>query len=104
MSQDKGILKNIIIGVIVIGGLFAGYSIFFKSDSVAEPLLLVEEGGVSSTAPESATELLRILADLRRINLDVSLLGEETYRALRDFSVLLSPEPRGRANPFAPVQ
>ena|SRR3989344_4232635 len=103
MAENKGILKNILIGVVIIGGFFAGYTLFFKNDSVSEPLLLVEEG-VSSTAPESAVELLRILGDLRKINLDVSLLGEETYRALRDFSVLLVPEPKGRPNPFAPLQ
>lgn len=92
--------KNITIGIIVIVLGFFAYTYFFAGKKV--PALLTSE---SSEVAASATgaEILALLRDLKALRLDESIFADPVFRRLHDFGVLISPEPVGRNNPFAPL-
>jgi hypothetical protein len=97
-SKYKTIL--IWVGVIVI--LFFAYSYFFvKKDTTASgpSVLVVNKASVS----DEERNMLQLLADMQSIRLDTSILQDNAFLNLQDFSVPLQDEPRGRTNPFAPI-
>lgn len=86
----------IVAGVIIV--LALGYS-FFSGNDVPEGLTSQAVG----SAPQEGGDLIALLAELKSIELDTSLLQNPTFLTLQDYSVSLSPEPIGRPNPFAPL-
>lgn len=100
MNEKTNTWKNSLIAltVLAIVGL-AGY--FYAARDRTDDSLLT---GVS-TAEGNAIDgdLLRTLGKLKKLNLDDSIFKNESWQSLRDFGRTLSPEPRGRANPFAPL-
>lgn len=95
-----GKYKNIIIGIIVIGGGFFAYTYFFTGDN-APQLLTSERSETAATAV--GAEILALLRDLRSIRLDDSIFSDPVFQGLEDFGQPLVPEPLGRNNPFAPI-
>ena len=97
----KEVFKNFIVVAVLIGAFAFFYNTFFKSDEGEEILVEIDQSA-SGEAPKAAVEFLKTLADLEKVKLDSTVFEEETYRRLKDFSVLLVPEKKGRSNPFAP--
>lgn len=91
--------KKLLIAAGVIIVLALGYS-FFAGEDIPDGLTSQSAGGI---APEEGGDLIALLAELKSIDLDTSILQNQTFLTLQDFSVSLSPEPVGRANPFAPL-
>lgn len=93
----KPIIKNIIIGAVIVVAIFVVYK-FFAGDQ-EEPL--------TSTTPQVATaaegDLLSLLSELRSITLSTDLLNDPTFATLQDFTVNIAPQPVGRRNPFAVI-
>lgn len=90
--------KKLLIGAGVIIVLALGYS-FFSGDPLPEGLTSQAVGSV----PQEGGDLIALLAELKSIDLDTSILQDPTFMTLQDFTVSLSPEPVGRSNPFAPL-
>ena len=102
MNFVKSEIKNIVIFVTILGGLYFAYVSFFGKDS-ANPTVTVD------TAPEGGSvggEILPLLLELKKIKLDQAILTDPSYQKLTNFSVelFLTEEEKGRANPFAPLE
>lgn len=108
------ILKNkrvlILIGgfaVIIISLLFwgGGNSSPAVPNSPAAPYLSVSpalpEGDASSVV--LGQELLAALALLKTISLDTTFFSDDVFESLSDWGKIVSPQPVGRRNPFAPL-
>ena len=90
----------LIVGAVVIA--FFVYSYFFTGSSAPSGPLTVSNTNESSVASAKGQELVSLLARLKVINLDPSLLDDPILRSLSDFEVTLQPLPKGRKNPFLP--
>ncbi len=100
MSGNK-IFSLILLLLVVLGAVFAYF--YWPDDEMSEiGLYSAAELAGDSGASATSQEFLSILDDLNAIRLDASILNDPNFQALRDFSVTLVPEPRGRENPFAP--
>ncbi len=73
---------------------------------------LLKPGEVSelvSSAPRDpvvaaqSAEILSLLGDLNKLHFDEALFRDPRFQSLVDFSVELSPEPKGKRNPFLPL-
>ena len=100
--MDKITLKNIIIVVIVVAAAFFVYSTVIKTD--VDEAVLVSERVEDSEASKEVGGLIEILRDLKRLKLDTTIFADEAFLKLRDFSVIVAPQPQGRENPFAPLE
>ena len=62
-------------------------------------------GGAVSTSQGSASanEFSGLLSNINAISIDTSIFQNASYRALRDYPVVLGTDIMGRPNPFAPV-
>lgn len=99
MDFIKSEIKNIIIFIVILGGLYLSYKYFFPKE---EPL-------TSITYPDGSGgdvggEVLAFLLELKKINLDQSLFNDPLFEKLTNFSTELGQEEAGRSNPFAPIQ
>jgi len=81
---------------------FMGYSLFIGEDQGAAVVPLGGAGREGGVLIPEGEEILKMLAALKSINLDVSFFDDKVFRSLVDFSVKLVPEKVGRLNPFAP--
>lgn len=94
-------LKNnqttVIALLIVVVGVVA-YFFFFRQDPTG-PLVT---SGSDPRVIAANQEFISLFGELRRIDLDTTLFGDEYYQSLVDFSRPISVEPVGRDNPFAP--
>jgi hypothetical protein len=106
-------IKNIGIGVIaliIIGGAY----VFLVGGKKEESPLLTQNSSTSGTptqdilfaenAPELAEvrDIVSILNQLKTISIDDTIFKEPAFMALTDFHREISPQPKGRANPFLP--
>lgn len=80
--------------------LFIGFLIFTGQDAQDDEVLVSQKADQG----EAVGELLSVLDNLKRIQIDTTVFDSEMFRALRDFSVTLTPLPSGRANPFSPLE
>ncbi|MBI5817001.1 MAG: hypothetical protein HZB09_01090 [Candidatus Yonathbacteria bacterium] len=110
---SSNIIKNAGIGVIaliVVGGAY----IFLVSDKKTEsPLLTANSpvtGGLTqdilntSAAPQlgEVRDIVSILNQLKTISIDDGIFKDPAFMALTDFHREISPQPKGRSNPFLP--
>lgn len=95
--------KNITIVVVLVIAVFIVYSVTFKGDGPAD--LLISQS-VSDVDAESTVvrEFLALLNTLNNLSLDTSIFQDPIFNSLRDESVQLIDQPRGRRNPFAPLE
>ncbi len=83
---------------------FMGYSLFIGGNQNATIVPLKGAGADkenNALVPEGG-EILKMLATLKSIKLDVSFFDDKIFKSFVDFSVKLVPEKVGRLNPFAP--
>ena len=107
------IIKNAGIGVIaliVIGGAY----VFLTGGKKEESPLLAKNSPASNTltqnvllgenAPElsEVRDIVLILNQLKTISLDDTIFRDPAFVALTDFHREISPQPKGRPNPFLP--
>lgn len=91
--------RGIIAGCILVVIAFFIYSYFFTS--APQAVLSAVPADQSTAAVDQ--DLITLLGTLKAITLDASLFSDVSFQSLQDFSQQLSPEPVGRANPFAPL-
>ena len=91
-----------ILGIIILAVvLYGGYSYFFSGTADTGELL----SRTQTNSIASGQEFLATLLRLKEINLteQKSFLSDNTFRSLKDSSVILPEEPEGRVNPFLPI-
>ncbi len=78
---------------------------FFQNGAQAqtEPLVVPDEVSAEGGSNQKGREILALLDDLKKIRLDENVFSDPVFQSLKDLSVVLMVEPRGRPNPFAPI-
>jgi len=101
METESSNTKKIIIGAVLAALLgFAVYFFFFRSAEIA---IVLDEFGNPVVAQVVGKDLIDLLKELQAITLDDAIFATPAFLQLVDSSVLLSPQPQGRENPFAPI-
>ena len=100
MSQRT---KNIALAAILVALVFIVYSLFLKKDG-GDELLVSQSAKEAAGGTGVVSEFLIFLQTLNRLRLDTSIFNDAVYNKLRDESVDIVGQPRGRTNPFAPLQ
>ncbi len=101
METESSNTKKITVAVILTFILaFAVYFFFFRSTEVA---IVLDEFGNPVQAQVVGQDLIDLLSELQSVKLDDSLFVSPAFLGLVDSSVLLSPQPQGRENPFSPI-
>lgn len=95
------LLKKVIIPLVVIGVLGYFGFVLFIAEPVSSELEVVE----STTSGGSTTgeEIIVLINKLRNSSMDQTIFSSEAFLKLKDFGIVLSPEPQGRSNPFASI-
>lgn len=96
MGFIKSEIKNIIIFVVILGGLYLGYKSFFKP---APPLTSVTYP--DGSGGDVGGEILAFLTELKKITLNQEIFDDPLFQQLTNFSTELGTEEAGRENPFA---
>ncbi len=92
--------KNIFIGAGIIIVLFIAYSFIKPDPNIATPSV-VSEAPIAELS--ASRDIIALLVDLKAIKIQKDFFSDPVFRSLQDFSTPVPDEPRGRANPFAPV-
>lgn len=88
--------KTTLIILIILVGLFFVYQQFF----VGVELPVLSRSGASDNAIAAGAEIVKILAELKALEINTAFFDDETYRSLVDLTQTITPEPVGRQNPF----
>lgn len=112
MQQEKikTLLVNILTAVVVVGVVVTGYFVFTKTDAVSTVGSSAPVTAVAVVAQETAAignEIDNTVRDLggleRAVASSVVIFDLPAFKNLENFSVTVSPENLGRANPFTPT-
>lgn len=98
MDFVKSEVKNIVIFVSILAGLYFSYTYFFAGEEAATIVIGPTEGG-----GEVGGDILPLLQDIKKIRLDAKVFDDPIYKSLKNYSVELPKEDAGRVNPFAPI-
>lgn len=98
MDFIKSELKNIIIFVAILAGLYFAYTFFFSDNSTPVATISPEGSG-----GDVGANILPLLLQLKTIKLDQTVFADPIFKSLQNFSVDLPIEGTGRPDPFAPV-
>jgi hypothetical protein len=79
---------------------FIMYYLLFRGESVVPSLPL---GGSGSANPIVGQDVLALVEQLKKVSVDPSLFSSPLFSTLKDFTVPITPEARGRTNPFAEI-
>ncbi len=103
MDFVKSEIKNIVIFVAILAGLYFGYNYFFAADSSSDPTTFIS---VSSGGGSVGGEVLPLLLELEKIELSQDIFNDSVFRKLNNFStdLVLTEGDKGRENPFAPFE
>ncbi len=94
------ILKHKILAI-ALTLVFAGVVWYFLSGSASsEPVLSTDQ---PASVPSGAADMVASLLALRTVSLDGTIFSNPSFRALKDFTTPVVPEPVGRPDPFAPL-
>lgn len=98
MDFVKSEIKNIVVFVAILAGLYFGYTYFFPESA---PLTTTSSpsGGPASVGGD----VLPILLELKKISLNQTIFTDPIFQNLNNYSTELGHEDAGRPDPFAPV-
>ncbi len=95
------LIKNNILIIIFVAAAIMFFAWFGMSDTVSNSNLLVAERSEDISLADQ--EILKLLLDMRSIQLDSGIFENPAFSSLRDFGKNIVPEPVGRENPFIPL-
>ena len=99
MNQNSSLIKTIIV-IIAIGGIgFLGFSYMSRDVQNSNDITVTQSGETASIG----AEVLSALNQFKQLNLDGSIVSNQTCQSLKDFSRAIPPQSIGRHNPFAPA-
>ena len=90
---------TLIILVLLIGGYYA--YVTFGSPGIPDGVLSSQSATANGTAV--GQEIILILEDIKKINLNTGIFEDEKFNSLVDFMQEVTSEPQGRRNPFEPI-
>jgi len=93
--------KTLFIGLAIVIALFIGYGMMGGSSAGSSNSIRREYTNAGSSPIEQET--LTLLRDIESVQLNSAVLSDPAFAVLRDFSRSIINEPRGRDNPFAPI-
>jgi len=96
MDFIKSEVKNIVIFVAILGGLYLSYKTFFKSEAPLTTVTYPDGSG-----GDVGGEVLALLNELKKIQLSQAIFQDPLFKKLTNFSTELGTEEAGRENPFA---
>tara|TARA_B100000745_G_scaffold285763_1_gene221211 strand:- start:406 stop:711 length:306 start_codon:yes stop_codon:yes gene_type:complete len=94
-GKTKNII-NILIGIVVVGGLGFGAFYLFGGGGEGGPSVTPGVGGIS---PEAA-QLVQLLSTLERIELDHTIVERPDFISLTNIRIAIPTEPVGTTRPF----
>jgi hypothetical protein len=100
-------LKKIIIVIVIIAIGYFAYSMFFKK--AEDPMSFITNTNSLNTTRNLAdtqalgNQITQALVQIESLTLDKSVFDNPIFRSLDDKSEVISSEPLGRRNPFAPL-
>ena len=100
MEFIKKSLRFIIIIGLLSAAAYFGYQTFLKTEPASD---LVTVAAPSAAQIKAGRDFLVTLNNLKAIQLNPAIFSERTFAALKDISVTLPEEPKGRPNPFSPI-
>lgn len=95
--------KKITLAGVIIFLVFVYSGVSQKEIRAQEEALVVPDVIPSEEGGQTGREILNLLADLKKVKLDESIFADPIFQLLKDTSVELDLEPKGRPNPFAPL-
>lgn len=95
------LIKNNLLIIVLVAVAIMFFAWFGMSDTVSNSNLLVAERSEDISAADQ--EILKLLLDMRSIQLDSGIFENPAFSSLRDFGKNIVPEPVGRENPFIPL-
>jgi hypothetical protein len=99
-QENSPIKKIIVISISAAFILFAVYFFFFKKTA---PVVVLDQFGNPTQAQVVGQDLVDLLDKLQNVKLDDSIFRNQAFINLTDYAITLPDQPRGRANPFAPM-
>lgn len=95
------VIKNNFLIIIFVAVAIMFFVWFGMSDTVSNSNLLVADRTEDISAADQ--EILKLLLDMRSIQLDSGIFENPAFSSLRDFGRSIVAEPVGRENPFIPL-
>ncbi len=96
--------KKIIISVVALIALFFVYNIFIKPSDPDQGLFARSgQTGNRENAIALGREIISALDRIKAIQIDTSVFDHPVLNRLVDKTNIITPQPRGRSNPFAPI-
>jgi len=92
-------LRDILFIVVIVGLIVGAYFVFVKKKDAPPEVVTVERQEVIS--PE-AENVVRILSELNDLTVDRGLFESNAFKTLLDHHLTITPEKKGRKDPFAP--
>lgn len=91
MFQSK---KTITFLIIIIFFGYFGYRVFLKNNSSVDNFLPQSQSG---------QDIVNLTQKLQNSSIDQSIFTSALFMSMKDFTVSILPEEKGRPNPFAPI-
>lgn len=101
MDTLKQIDRRVLIASGILILLLAGAFFYWLSGNASDETPSITELPASSLDTTLGRDLLVALAKLKSTTLDTSIFDDPVFMSLKDFGVLIAPQPVGRRNPFA---
>jgi hypothetical protein len=96
-------LSKIFVALVILFLVIVGVKVIFgKDEPVSTDTLVVTETFTPEQSGESQ-EFIRVLRGLEKVTLSGDLFSSREFQSLHDFSLELDEEPKGRTNPFRPI-
>lgn len=87
--------KPVVYAILVFAAVIIGYNYLVKSS---------QEASLSGiNAQNIGNDVVELNKSLQAVVLDQSIFTSAEYKTLTDWSPVLTPQPQGRPNPFAPI-
>ncbi|HET8575271.1 MAG TPA: hypothetical protein VFM02_03835 [Candidatus Paceibacterota bacterium] len=97
---DKKQIGLFILLVAVLAVAYFGYRSFSSGQKGAA---LISGDANQESATVAGQQILSLLDDLKKIHLDDSIFADPSFLSLKDFTVSIQNQPKGRPNPFSPI-
>ncbi len=95
--------SKIFIGLVLVFIVIVGVKFIFGKDEAADLDTVIVSESFDETLSGESQEFIRVLRGLEKVTLDAELFASSAFQSLIDFSLQLQEEPKGRANPFKPI-
>ncbi len=101
MQPKSNKRQTVLIGVLILLIIFAGYFFFMRgANDFTVPEIAFDEFGNPVQATVVGQDLITLLEQLEGVQLDNSLFSSPSFVLLTDYAIELPVIPQGRDNPF----